>query len=168
MADKPESPDFQTLVDTYYEALYRFGYSLAKNGSDAADLVQETFRIWAEKGDALRDNSKVKSWLFTTLYREFLRSRRRDRFHADVEDDVLARDFAAPDTSVTRRVAGREAMEALQEVDEVYREPLALFYIEDASYKEIAERLEIPIGTVMSRLSRGKAQLRALLRQKVE
>ena len=66
-------------------------------------------------------------------------------------------------------VTGMDAtlvVEALQEVDEVYRVPLTLFYMQDLSYKEIAEMIEAPIGTVMSRLSRGKAQLRAALARK--
>src|SRR4051812_6850340 len=68
---------FTQLVDAYYAPLYRFALSLARNSADACDLTQQTFYVWATKGSALRDGSKVKTWLFTTLYREFLRGRRR-------------------------------------------------------------------------------------------
>jgi len=64
--------EFQELVDAHYQPLYRFAYSLAKNPDKAADLVQQTYCIWAQKGDQLKDRSKAKTWLFTTLYREFL------------------------------------------------------------------------------------------------
>ncbi len=168
MSSNNHDIDFESLVRDHYQGLYRFGFSLAKNESDAADLTQETFRIWAEKGGALRNKSKAKSWLFTTLYREFLRRRRRDRFQADVEPEQLENEMPAAEPDPARSADAHDAMEILQQVDEVYREPLALFYVEDASYKEIAEKLEIPIGTVMSRLSRGKSQLRKLMRQRME
>ena len=77
---------FAQLVDAHYAPLYRFALSLARNGSDAGDLVQQTFFIWATKGHGLRELSKVKSWLFTTLYREFLRGRRRDLRSTSLED----------------------------------------------------------------------------------
>src|SRR5277367_753801 len=70
------SPDFETLVTTYYELLYRFAVSLTRSEEDACDLVQQTFYKWATKGHQLRDASKVKSWLFTTLHRAFLELRR--------------------------------------------------------------------------------------------
>src|SRR3954470_17437221 len=69
---------FPQLVETYYAALYRFALSLTKSPADASDLTQQTFFIWATNGEALREIGKAKSWLFTTLYREFLRGRRRD------------------------------------------------------------------------------------------
>lgn len=161
------SPDFAHLVSEFYQNLYRFAYSLAKNESDASDLVQETFLIWARKGQNLRDTSKVKSWLFTTLYREFLRLRRRTVRHADMEPEDFERELPSVEPNVVEAIEAKDALTALQEVDEIYREPLALFYLEDQAYKEIAETLDIPIGTVMSRLSRGKAQLKDILRRKV-
>jgi RNA polymerase sigma factor (sigma-70 family) len=75
-------------------------------------------------------------------------------------------DPAAPEVDLVTGLDAGLVMEALHEVDEVYRVPLTLFYLEDLAYKEIADALEVPIGTVMSRLSRGKAQLRAALARK--
>jgi RNA polymerase sigma factor (sigma-70 family) len=161
-------PDsFTQLVDAYYAALYRFAVSLTKNSSDAGDLVQQTFFIWAKKGEQLRDSSKVKSWLFTTLYREFLRGRRRAGQMTALEDLPAAEaEPAAPGIDTVAAMDAALVVEALQDVDEVYRAPLTLFYLQELSYREIAESLEVPVGTVMSRLSRGKAQLRAALARK--
>src|SRR5580692_2980091 len=69
--------DFESLVARYYEPLYQFAFSLARAEADACDLTQQTFYIWATKGNQLRDGSKIKSWLFTTLHREFLSIRRK-------------------------------------------------------------------------------------------
>jgi RNA polymerase sigma-70 factor (ECF subfamily) len=157
-----EDLNFETIVEAYYQPLYRFGYSLAKNEHEAGDLAQQTFFIYAEKGSSLRDTSKVKSWLFTTLYREFLKRRRKDKRIDYYEPDVLESTSGAEDPAVHRSMDGSLAMESLAKVDTVYREPLALYYLKDLSYKEIAEVLDVPIGTIMSRLSRGKAQLREI------
>jgi RNA polymerase sigma-70 factor (ECF subfamily) len=155
---------FKQLVDAHYAPLYRFALSLARNGSDAGDLVQQTFFIWATKGHGLRELSKAKSWLFTTLYREFLRSRRRDARSSFLEDLPAGdREPTAEGVDQVSRLDAATVMTALQTVDETFRAPLTLFYIEDMSYQEIADALEVPIGTVMSRLSRGKSQLRAAL-----
>lgn len=157
---------FTQLVDAHYTSLYRFALSLARNSADAGDLVQQTFFVWATKGDSLRDAGKAKSWLFTTLYREFLRGRRRDARATSIEDlPPGEQDIAAEDVDRVARLDAPTVMAALQSVDEVFRAPLTLFYLEDLSYLEIAEALEVPIGTVMSRLSRGKAQLRSVLAQ---
>lgn len=152
--------DFEQLVDRHYEALYRFGLTLAKSAGDAADLVQQTFYLWAAKGHQLREPSKVKSWLFTTLYREYLSTYRHNtRFpHVELEDAGI--ELPAVASSISDDLDGATAIHALSLVDEVFRAPLAMFYLEELSYKEIADALDVPIGTVMSRLSRGKAQLR--------
>lgn len=158
--------NFEDIVSAYYQPLYRFGYSLAKNGHEAGDLAQQTFFIYAEKGHTLRDESKVKSWLFTTLYREFLRRRRKDARMDNYEPELLQTVGGSVEPHIRRTMDGNLAVDALAEVDEVYRHPLALFYLKDHSYKEIAETLDVPIGTIMSRLSRGKAQLRDIFKRK--
>jgi RNA polymerase sigma-70 factor (ECF subfamily) len=158
---------FTQLVDAHYTPLYRFALSLTKSPSDAGDLTQQTFFIWAKQGHALREEAKAKSWLFTTLYREFLRVRRRsERVTAIADLGPVEADPPAPEMDRVANLDAGLVVEALQEVEETYRVPLTLFYMQDLSYKEIAGMLEVPIGTVMSRLSRGKAQLRAALARK--
>lgn len=158
---------FTQLVDAHYAPLYRFALSLARNQADACDLTQQTFYVWATKGSALRDVSKVKTWLFTTLYREFLRGRRRGTRLTAIEDlPPGENDVPAAEIDLALNMDAQLVVEALQEVEEAFRAPLTLFYLEDMPYQEIADMLEVPIGTVMSRLSRGKAQLRAVLAKK--
>jgi RNA polymerase sigma-70 factor (ECF subfamily) len=156
--------NFTQLVDAHYAALYRFALSLARREADACDLVQQTFYIWATKGHGLREEAKAKTWLFTTLYREFLRSARRGKRVESIEDlPPGENDRATEAPGDFEPLDGQQVMAALQEVEEVFRAPLALFYLEDLSYLEIAATLDLPVGTVMSRLSRGKTQLRRLL-----
>lgn len=165
----PAEQDFARLVDLYYKGLYRFACTLTHNETEAYDLVQQAFYLWATHGGQLRDPAKVKSWLFTTLYREFLRTRRRqERFpHQSLDEAQTELPSIAP--QVVNQMDWRTVVEAFGQVDEVYRAPLALFYLEDHSYQQIAEVLQIPIGTVMSRISRGRAQLQELLlRRKAE
>jgi RNA polymerase sigma factor (sigma-70 family) len=153
--------EFAELVDAHYQALFRFGMSLTRDVDRASDLVQETFCIWAAKGDQLRDRSKAKTWLFTTLHREFLSQRRRaSRFSDEPLDEAAAEAVVSAQEDAERQMDGHRAMELLGALDESYRTPLALFYLQQHSYKEIAEILDVPIGTVMSRLSRGKEMLR--------
>src|ERR1700755_3335077 len=69
--------NFDSVVARYYEPLYQFAFSLTRTEADACDLTQQTFYVWAKKGHQLRDPSKGKTWLFTTLHREFLNMRRK-------------------------------------------------------------------------------------------
>jgi RNA polymerase sigma-70 factor, ECF subfamily len=154
--------DFQDLVDRQYAALFRFALSLSKSEAEAADLTQQTFFLWASKGHQLRDTLKAKSWLFTTLYREFLRRRRHEVRFPKIELDHAREDEMSILPNLNALDSGA-VLQALREVEEPFRAPLTLFYLEQFSYQEIADVLEVPIGTVMSRLSRGKEQLRQRL-----
>lgn len=160
---------FQHLVDSYYESLYRFALSLTRREADACDMTQQTFYRWATKGGQLRDKSKVKSWLFTTLHREFLAVRRHEvRFPHTEITGVEEGDLTPTQPTVTNKMDGDTLMQALSQIDELYRAPLVLFYLENHSYREIAEVLDLPVGTVMSRLSRGKQMLREAMSRAAE
>jgi RNA polymerase sigma factor (sigma-70 family) len=153
--------EFEQLVDAHYEALYRFALSLAKDVDAASDLVQQTFCIWAEKGEQLRDRTKAKTWLFTTLHREFLSQvRHSNRYSSDGLDAETVASIPAEEDNAERQLDGRRVMELLGSLEECYRSPLTLFYLQQHSYKEIARILDLPIGTIMSRISRGKELLR--------
>jgi DNA-directed RNA polymerase specialized sigma24 family protein len=107
----------------------------------------------------VRDLTKIKGWLYSILYREFLNLRRRTARTTPLEE-TPEREPAPQPAPQARTLDGRRAVAALHSLDEPYRAVLSLYYLEDLSQREIAEALELPIGTAMSRLSRAKDALR--------
>ncbi len=160
---------FTLLVDTHYAALFRFAVSLTRSEADACDLTQQTFYIWATKGHAIREITKAKTWLFTTLYREFIRVRRRGQRMSSIEDlPPGEQDVPDIETDQIAKLDQEIVNAALGDIDPVFRAALTLFYLKDLTYPEIAGILKVPIGTVMSRLNRGKAHLRAALTRRLQ
>ena len=155
--------DFESLVSRYYGPLYQFAFSLARTEADACDLTQQTFYIWASKGHQLREKSKVKTWLFTTLHREFLGSRRRQNRFPHFEVESIATELPTVPPPTVNQLDSGHLLAALAQLDELYQAPVTLFYLQDYSYNEIAEILEVPVGTVKSRLARGIGRLHDLL-----
>lgn len=158
-----ELDDFHHIVNTWYDPLYRFALSLSRNTEDALDLTQSAFARYAEKGRHVTDLQKAKSWLFTVLYRDFINQHRRNRriiFDSEILTGAAIDEREAPAARLVDRAA---ALEALSQLDENVRAPLTLFYLKEFSYREIAEILNLPVGTVMSRLSRGREALRRSL-----
>lgn len=158
-----QETDFEKLVDLYYPSLYRFAFSLTRQESEAGDLTQETFLIWAKKGHSVRDETKVKSWLFTTLHREYLQKHRRRVRFPQVELDEAEMELPEIAPVTMGNIDRHNVLNALSKLDENFQAAVALFYLEDHTYPEIAEILQIPLGTVKSRISRGIGQLQLLL-----
>ncbi len=159
-------PSFEQIVDAHYQGLYRFAMSMCRREATAQDLVQQTFLQWAKKGHTLRDASKVKTWLFTTIYREWLGIARREKKYEEVEFEPDQHGATQNhDDGENPRVDSATLQIALEELEPNYRAPLVLFYLKELSYRDIAETLGVPIGTVMSRLSRAKDSLRTILRR---
>jgi RNA polymerase sigma-70 factor (ECF subfamily) len=155
--------NYEEIVALFHDELYRFAYSLARNPHDASELTQESYCRLLVKGGQLRDRNKVKSWLFTTLYRVFLSWKRHEKRFPHHELETVQDELPLLTPEAVDRVDGSLVTDALLEIDEHYRIPLALFYLQSLSYREIAKMLGIPIGTLMSRLSRGKAMLHQLV-----
>ena len=155
--------DFEQVVDAHYADLYRFAFGLSRTADDACDLTQQTFAIFAQKGDDIRDPARRKSWLFTTLYREFLRHNARSARVVSMEESDLEGLAQAAPSGIEYAADQAGLLEALTSLEDSQRAVVTLFYLDGHSYKDIAAILDLPIGTVMSRLSRAKLALREKL-----
>lgn len=154
---------FEDVVEEYYRSLYQFALSLTGSEADACDLTQHTFYTWGIKGGQLRDLSKVKAWLFTTLHNAFLHGRRKEARFPHYELSRLDSELPWVSPEEADQCDASSVLQALARMEELFRAPLALFYLEDCPYKEIARILGVPLGTVKSRIARGTAHLRKLL-----
>jgi len=154
--------DITELVAQHHEAVYRYAYRLTGAVHDAEDLAQQVFLVAQARLGQLREAQAARSWLFTILKRGFLKSRRRR--HPQAAGGLELNLENIPAEVPTAEAIDREQLErALDELPPKHRLILTMFYFEDCSYREIAEQLSMPIGTVMSRLARAKARLRERL-----
>jgi RNA polymerase sigma-70 factor (ECF subfamily) len=154
-------PDITQLVLDHHEILYRYAYRLTGSVADAEDLTQQTFLVAHEKLGQVRQADCVRGWLFTVLRNGYLKNCRRTvpLTAASLGFDLDTVAAKADD----RPFDSEELQQALGELADEFKLVLLLFYFEQRSYREIAEILQVPIGTVMSRLSRAKAHLRSKL-----
>ncbi len=158
--ENPPGPslDLVELVEQYAGLLFGLARRLTGCPADAEDLVQQTFLAAQSHGDQLRDHTKVRGWLCTILRNEFLKLIRSRRRASTISLDGLG-EPSSPDHSNTE-VDGEAILLALDSLPEEFRIPIVLYFFEEMSYREISESLDLPIGTVMSRLSRAKSRLR--------
>ena len=156
--------EVESVVLRYYEDVFRYAYRLSGNGEDAADLAQQTYLLAGRRLHQLREIARCRSWLLAIVRTCFLKSiqRRRPTLATDIDLEVQQVASAEDDSRIDREAIGI----ALGELPETDRLILMMYYFEELAYKEIAHQLDIPIGTVMSRLSRAKQRMRQQLELK--
>ena len=154
--------DLEALVAAHYVALYRYAYRLSGSAQEAEDLTQDTFCQAQNKLHQLREPDRAKSWLFTILRNGYLHRLRAAMKEKQVPLDEVAE---IPDRlpEPLPIVDSAQLQQALGELPEVFRTPVVLYYFEEFSYRDIADQMNVPLGTVMSRLARAKAYLRERL-----
>jgi RNA polymerase sigma-70 factor, ECF subfamily len=165
--------DFEELAMPLFDSLYNFARWLAHNEHDAEDLVQETYRKALGGFASFELGTNFKAWMFRILKNTFLNSRSSLQHRLTVvwpEDDgpELAVENQTPETIFLERSDHQLVQSAIEELPAYFRAPLLLCEVEEMSYQEIAAVLSIPIGTVMSRLSRARKAIRASLRDRPE
>lgn len=149
------------LVDAHYAALYRYAFRLSGSAADAEDLTQETFCKAQSSLGQLREASRARGWLFRILRNIYLQRIRQQPVLPLSLDH--AGEVPEPTPDPLPPVDAEQLQRALDEIPELYRTPIILYYFEDFSYRDIADQMDVPLGTVMSRLARAKAWLRSRL-----
>ena len=160
----------EEILLNYMDALYRYAMTLSRNPDNAADLVQETYLRATTAKHRLRLDSNVKSWLFTILRNLWLNQLRKARLTPEALDfDVDewlpqkgSDQFADPHGIYVSKVQVEQVRDAIRRLPSPFREIIILREYEDMSYQEIAEILDCPIGTVMSRLARARLKMRSI------
>ena len=160
--EKVSNEAFEAQALPLFDALYNYARWLTRDANEAEDLVQETY-LKALKGfESFATGTNFRAWIYRILRNTFLTSRTGLRESVPIEEDA----FVEPTTpeSVFMRLANAQALEsAIRELPLPFREVLILCDVENMSYKEIADTLSIPVGTVTSRLIRARAKLRKAL-----
>lgn len=158
MADCDAQAAIARLVADHHQALYRYAFRLSGSEADAEDLTQQVFLVAQEKLSQVREADAVRGWLFTVLRNCYLKGRRRRLALPLAELDVDQLPQEAPE-----KIDTHELQAAIDSLADEFKLVVLMFYFEHCSYREIAERLELPLGTVMSRLARAKQHLRSRL-----
>ena len=174
--DQPTAWDFENATMPFLDALYNTAYRMTRNAEDAEDLVQETYLKAYKYYDKFQEGTNLKAWLFKIMKNTFINAYRKkqqvppETDFSDIEEsfeslvsEEAKRDDKSPEDELLSGVLDEDIQRALDSLPSDFRMVVLLADLEGFTYKEIAGILEVPVGTVMSRLYRGRRLLEAAM-----
>jgi RNA polymerase sigma-70 factor (ECF subfamily) len=167
--EKAQHAGFEELAMPLFQPLYNFARWLTRDTHEAEDLVQETYARALKGFDTFQPGTNFRAWMFRILRNTFLTSRSglKAAPHLAVEEEteeyLLPAEEHTPETFAMQRSTQQRLQAALEQLPLAYREVILLCDVEELRYQEIAELLQVPVGTVMSRIARGRKLLRGML-----
>ncbi|MCP4022097.1 MAG: sigma-70 family RNA polymerase sigma factor [Desulfobacteraceae bacterium] len=166
--------EFKELTYPHMKLLYNVAMKYTANPFDAEDIVQETYLTAYNKFHQLREKSKCKPWLLKILRNNFLKSYQKKKKIQNLPEtdylETIKTTLAQNDIEdlIIKAAKSKAIHTAIDKLPGKYKEVLLLYYMNDQLYKEIASALDIPIGTVMSRLTRGREHLKTILLKQIK
>lgn len=157
--------EFESAALPHLNDLYRTAARVISNRSEAEDLVQETYLQAWKSFHRFEPGTNCRAWLFKIMF-HLIQHRRRKWYNSKLvqeSDEMLLQDTVAYEPPVPQHLSDEDVLAALETIPAQYREAVVLADVQEFSYKEVAATLGVPVGTVMSRLSRGRKLLRAEL-----
>ncbi|HEX3472127.1 MAG TPA: sigma-70 family RNA polymerase sigma factor [Silvibacterium sp.] len=160
---------FEMVAMPLFDQLYNFAHWLTGDRTDAEDLVQETYAKALKGFKSFEEGTNLRAWMYRILRNTFLTSRSglkaQNTYSLDDDADVaeMVADNVTPESLLLQLESSQTVMDALAALPVTYREMILLCEVDELSYKETAQVLAVPIGTVMSRLSRARRMLRQAL-----
>lgn len=160
---------FETVVDEHSDSMYRVAWRLTGNRDLAAELVQESYLQAWQGLESLRDRARLRSWLFGILRFQFSKQMRREARSSNLPPEAVESliDPSDPSDTIDRETAD-QVQAAIGQLNDEHKFPILLVSMEGFSVDQAAEILEVPRGTVLSRLHRGRQKLKQLLERSAE
>lgn len=179
MSPKQRAQSFERLALPFLDPLYSYAFTLTSNSTEAEDLVQETFLKAFRAFESFREGTNLKAWLFrilkNTFINEFHQKKRYEALDGNGSDDeayeklIASRKIESKQSEVEKEffedTFGDEVVEALNSLPPDFKSAVFMADVQEMSYEEIADIMDIPIGTVRSRISRGRKILQMRLRE---
>ncbi len=172
VSEDPHALRIQEHLLPHFDLIYRCAFRLARKPQDAEDLTQEAYFYAIKNFTQLNDRAKAKNWLFSILRNLFLKELEKNKKRISVDFDSVSNTLSSSvniESEFMNKETQLKVRQVLNKLDDRLKKPIEMFYYEMMSYKEIALSLSLPMGTVMSRIARGKVYLkRELTRGKRE